>query len=381
MTTRLDSIAGPARWLIAVTGALALLFFSVSLAGASDRTRDLEAIRRQVARLELELERVDRESAGLERELRRTGLEIRLQEERLEVVRLERAAAEEGLLRRREGVRAMQAKVERTRAALRARLASLYRRDERHLARALLNGEGRGDVMGDLRLLRLAAYGDALGLRAYRTARLELAQELERMLERQRLLDVLATRERGRLLELERMKSAQRRALEILDRRRAGMAATAAQLLAKEEKVELLIEILSGRETPKSTELAINDFRGALDWPLRGPILKGFGSRLDRRYRTRIPHNGIEIQAASGSKVSVVFPGVVMFAAPFEDFGLTVVVHHPESVFSLYAGLSTSNVSKGDVVSFDQRLGSAGDRLYFEIRRENRPQDPISWLR
>jgi septal ring factor EnvC (AmiA/AmiB activator) len=77
----------------------------------------------------------------------------------------------------------------------------------------------------------------------------------------------------------------------------------------------------------------------------------------------------------------VVFPGVVVFSSPFEDFGLTVVVHHPDRVFSLYAGLEGVAVRKGDVVSFSDVLGAARNSVYFEIRVDNRPQDPLTWLR
>ncbi len=71
----------------------------------------------------------------------------------------------------------------------------------------------------------------------------------------------------------------------------------------------------------------------------------------------------------------------MVFAAPFQGFGLTAVVHHPDRVFTLYAGLRQLHVAQEDVLSLGSVVGLAGETLYFEIRVHNRPQDPMTWLR
>ena len=87
------------------------------------------------------------------------------------------------------------------------------------------------------------------------------------------------------------------------------------------------------------------------------------------------------LATAPGSEVRAVFPGKVLFAAPFQGYGTTVIVHHPGRVFSLYAGLSQLKANKDDVLSLNDVVGLASDKLYFEIRVENRPEDPTGWLR
>ena len=49
--------------------------------------------------------------------------------------------------------------------------------------------------------------------------------------------------------------------------------------------------------------------------------------------------------------------------------------------FSLYAGLSELRTRRDDVLSLQSIVGLAGGTLYFEIRVENRPEDPALWLR
>jgi septal ring factor EnvC (AmiA/AmiB activator) len=94
-----------------------------------------------------------------------------------------------------------------------------------------------------------------------------------------------------------------------------------------------------------------------------------------------VPHNGVALATNPGAGIRVVFPGKALFAAPFQGYGNTVVVQHPGRVFSLYAGLSEVRVGKEDMLSLGDQVGLASDKLYFEIRVENRPEDPLKWLR
>ena len=64
----------------------------------------------------------------------------------------------------------------------------------------------------------------------------------------------------------------------------------------------------------------------------------GFGPRLDPRYGTRVPHDGVDIATVPGEPVRLVYPGRVVYAADFEGYGPTVVVQHAGRAFTLYAG-------------------------------------------
>jgi septal ring factor EnvC (AmiA/AmiB activator) len=102
---------------------------------------------------------------------------------------------------------------------------------------------------------------------------------------------------------------------------------------------------------------------------------------VDPRYKTRTPHNGLEFDTASGDDVKAVYAGKVLFAAPFKGYGPTVIISHPDKAFSLYAGLGSLQVGVGDVISLGQVVGRSAESLYFEIRVQNRPEDPRLWLR
>ena len=107
----------------------------------------------------------------------------------------------------------------------------------------------------------------------------------------------------------------------------------------------------------------------------------GFGPRLDPRYRTEVPHNGLDVEVAAGTEVRAIFPGKVLYAAQFEGYGTMVVVYHSGRAFTLYAGLRSLAVAKDDMLSLGEVLGTAAETLYFEIRIDNQPEDPADWLR
>jgi septal ring factor EnvC (AmiA/AmiB activator) len=117
-----------------------------------------------------------------------------------------------------------------------------------------------------------------------------------------------------------------------------------------------------------------------------GPIASRFGRTPSGRFGTSIVRNGIEVAAAQGTNATAVHEGTVAFAAPFAGFGTLVIVDHGQSAFTLYGHLLDAAVSAGANVSRGASLGrvglspSGGAALYFELRIDGRPVDPLQWL-
>src|SRR3990170_2947431 len=70
-------------------------------------------------------------------------------------------------------------------------------------------------------------------------------------------------------------------------------------------------------------------------------------------------------------------------------YGLLIIIDHGHSYHSVYAHASRLLVSKGDKVKRGQDIAAAGndsdalsDRegIYFEIRYNGQPVDPLAWL-
>ncbi len=122
---------------------------------------------------------------------------------------------------------------------------------------------------------------------------------------------------------------------------------------------------------------------GGLGWPLSGNLLARFGGRMpDGRSSA-----GVLIGAPTGSTVTAVADGAVVFSEWMTGYGLILIVDHGNGYMSLYAHNESllkdagDRVKRGDAVA---KVGSSGGQgtpaLYFELRRNGQPVDPGAWL-
>jgi septal ring factor EnvC (AmiA/AmiB activator) len=97
--------------------------------------------------------------------------------------------------------------------------------------------------------------------------------------------------------------------------------------------------------------------------------------------------NGIQLSLPEGEPVHAVHEGVVAFADAFEGYGNLVIVDHGDKAYSLYGHLAAMAVKKGDRVEASSTVGLAGrdpagnPALYFELRVDGSPVDPLQWLK
>jgi septal ring factor EnvC (AmiA/AmiB activator) len=349
---------------------------------ARSREEQLAAIRGEIGRLQQRLERARREQSGLEGELAATSLDLELHQQRLA-----EASAAAGIAASRQAaserqVRALAAALEASRRSCRRQLTALYSFGRQGYLRLLLLLEADDDrLLPSIRLMRYLARRDREAIERLQETERRLAAERDRLAAERQDLERWIGREQSRRRELVAARRRQAALLARVERERRDLASRASELADKERKLARFLDLLYGNSGDALAGTPMQQFRGVLDWPVRGRLSERFGPRLDPRYHTRVPHNGIDVATTPGAEVRAVFPGKILFAAPFEGYGLTVVVHHPGRVFTLYAGLSELRKTRDDMLSLGEVVGLAANRLYFEIRAENRPEDPLSWLR
>jgi septal ring factor EnvC (AmiA/AmiB activator) len=133
--------------------------------------------------------------------------------------------------------------------------------------------------------------------------------------------------------------------------------------------------------------LPLKPFRGELEWPVRGQLISSFGPHIHPRFGTTTISTGVEIAAADGAPACAVHDGVVAFADSFAGFGLLVILDHGGQAYSLYGHLATIDLSPGTRVTTGQQVGTIGrgltgkPALYFELRIDGQPVDPVQWLK
>ena len=94
-----------------------------------------------------------------------------------------------------------------------------------------------------------------------------------------------------------------------------------------------------------------------------------------------------ESSSPEGAEAHAIHDGVVAFAGTFAGFGNLVILDHGSQAFSLYGDLLEITVQKGARLAHGQPLGTVGptssgsNGLYFELRVDGQPVDPLQWLK
>jgi septal ring factor EnvC (AmiA/AmiB activator) len=239
--------------------------------------------------------------------------------------------------------------------------------------------------------------------RAYRTASAMTRLDRERVQQHERTLNALA-RERQALetqakeiarlqvravsarAAIDRAVAARTALVESIDARRDLNAQLIGELEAAQQRLQGAISQLgSGRGAIVS--LPLRPFRGALPWPATGIVTGRFGRQSLGRFGTVISRNGIEISLAEGQVIRAVHEGTVVYAEPFTGYGNLIILDHGDGEYSLYGYLSTMYVARGDALEAREPIGTSGrspsgnPALYFELRVDDKPVDPLQWLK
>jgi murein DD-endopeptidase MepM/ murein hydrolase activator NlpD len=117
-------------------------------------------------------------------------------------------------------------------------------------------------------------------------------------------------------------------------------------------------------------------------------ITSGYGRRSDPFTGAPSMHRGIDFRGDIGTPLYAVADGKVIWAGPRGDYGKAVQIDHGLGFSTLYAHLSDVEVKKGDIVTQKQLVGlggntgrSTGPHLHYEVRYNNRPFNPSSFLK
>jgi murein hydrolase activator len=127
--------------------------------------------------------------------------------------------------------------------------------------------------------------------------------------------------------------------------------------------------------------------KGQLTWPISGTLVSTYGKIKHPTFNTYTFNKGIGIAASPGSEFRVIEDGQVLYADRFKGYGNLLIVDHGDSYYSLYAYASELSVRVGERLTRQQVVGRTGEgvslnapALYFEIRHQGKPENPLEWL-
>jgi len=351
-----------------------------------DRVARERAIQANIGRLEEELRALREREKGLLNDLERLRTELELRQAESESVVLQVEAVEEAIAERTTGLELLESEQAERRHYLAFRLREIYKQGPQQTLSRVVGGEELDSYLEGMRYAAFLSERDSRVLAAYRSDSERLATEREELERRHVELEGLGedlARSRSAIADARRRRS--RLLVEVREDARKRQGALSELEGAAIELGRLADSFLPGADAP---QMDVQKFRGLLDWPSEGEVTAEFGTVVHPRFKTEVPHPGIDLDAASGTDIQCVFDGRVVFASWMRGYGLTTIVDHGAGLLSIYAHASALLVEPGEQVVQGQRLGKVGETgslrgpfLYFELREDGSPVDPVDWLR
>ena len=286
-------------------------------------------------------------------------------------------------------IKGLNGDIQERQKAISKRLRTMYQERQTGSLKILFASQSYSDFLRRFQYLKTIAQKEGEMLSQFKERQVRLEEKNKELTEVKRLLiqdrEVLAQK----LVEVRAEKKKKDQLLARVRNERASYEKVLAELDESSMQLQTLVKTLEDekKRLQKRFSDKFSKERGRLGWPNDGEVVALFGRQKHPKFDTFIYRKGIEIEPSKGQEVKTVYDGVVIYANWFRGYGMVIIVDHGESYYSIYAHLSKLLVSVGDAVGRNRTIGevgetglSQGSRLYFEIRHQGEPMDPLTWL-
>ena len=167
-------------------------------------------------------------------------------------------------------------------------------------------------------------------------------------------------------------------------------AEIATQLKQIDALEKLRKQIIADKEKYNEQQLAslkridkdIRNYKGKLDWPVQGKVIKKFGPQWNPRLNTTLDNPGIDISSRANLPVKSVFDGYISTITFIAGYGTTVIIDHNNSYYTVFTHLENLLISENMNVKEGQNIGyvSNDNIIHLEIWGNNQKLNPEKWL-
>ena len=321
-------------------------------------------------------------------EIRRLELDRRIKAEELAAIDSDLAETTGRLEETATRMVDLEREADAQRPLVEARLVALYKMGAPRYARLLLGADDLRAVGRAYRLFGSLARRDREQFEKHLQTLADLQASRATLQTHQDEVGALQNAARAARRALDRTIASETALVEEIDTRRDLTAQLVGELEAARQRLETALAGLSAGASPTSTTLALalRPFRGQIEPPVPGEITVPYGRPRPTEFGTTMPGGGIELAVIPGEPVLAIHEGEVAFVGEFEGLGTLVIVSHGDHAFSLYGYLASLAVHEGVLVDQRAEVGTAGvsptgdPAVYFELRIDGRPVDPVEWL-
>jgi septal ring factor EnvC (AmiA/AmiB activator) len=357
---------------------------------ASESSREqLRAIEKEIQALREQASRLAEQENSVITMLHQYDVEYQMKAHEIQWLDLRQQKTELDLQGLQNQLGELEASLAKQREHLSRRLVEAYKLGRLNYVKLMLQTSSASDLLQAYQYVTFLARDDSRRLDHYRKALKEKEDTKIRFEQENRNLAQLRQDLEQAHSDLLKSRVEKARLLASIQNERETHLSTLTELKAAASQLQgFFVEQRDVSSVAPLSGVDIVKFRGALDWPVRGQLVREFGSQKHPRFGTTTMSNGIEIEAADGDPVTAVYEGQVLFSEWFKGYGKSIIISHAGGIYTLYAHNSELLVQRGDSVQRGQliaKVGSTGSlsgpNLYFEIRDKEQPVNPLLWLR
>ncbi len=383
-------------------GLLLLVFCSLTAFNpvyAASQQEKLEQLRQRIAAMQRDMEKTSESKSEAADALRESERSISNTNRKLAELALQQRSADQKLAQLQAQQRQVGGSIAGQQIALGKLLYQQYLSGQQEYARLLLNDQDPNQIARDLQYYSYISRSQSTLLKELRNdfstldklsanSKIQLAEVISVRTEQTAQKQALQRDQRARqqvLSKISQQLRSQRNEINRLQRNENRLA----------KLVEKLTKLLA---KPKSGKVLRNDnlpddrfdgrpfakLKGKLAFPVKGDIINRFGTPHPD---SSVLWKGVFVRAATGQAVKAIAAGRVVFADWLRGFGNLLIVDHGKGYMSLYANNETLFKQVGDVLSGGDTVAAVGNSggneesgLYFELRLESKPLDPLKWL-
>lgn len=278
--------------------------------------------------------------------------------------------------------------------SLEERLVALYKIEDLGLPQLLLNSGSLADLANSQFFLTTILWQDRQIIEDYQRRQNQLGYYREQLHSDEKELQLLKREAEKKREEIRQDRLKKSELLESVRNEKKIHLAAIRDLEVASKNLQTLIDRLERELKEKarkeSIPPAVKGFathRGKLPFPVEGRLLSTFGRNENPKFNTFTIQKGIEIEAPVGAEIKAVYDGRVLYADWFKGYGKILIIDHGEGFYTLSGYASQLLKKAGDEVKAGEVVALVGDTgslkgpcLYFEIRRQGKPLNPLEWL-
>ena len=352
-----------------------------------DEQAELKILRRKIAQQENAISKVGKKESAVLKNLQKIGSQLKLKKRELEIYKWNFKNNQKKISSLEPRLKKAEQKIKSHKKILGLRLRSIYKERPMFPLRVAFSSNNVTDLMQRLKYMDLIAQQDSQMLQEYLTKLEKIKQDKSSLYKVRAKLVSLKKNTVSKKREIEKTKKEKSVYLKKIKRKKNLSVKVKKELLAASNNLnslidKLLMKLVSGEG------LDISDKKGRLKLPLKGRILNKFGRKRVKEYESYIVYNGINVRARRGTPVQAVFDGKVLYTGELEGYGNLVIVGHGKEYHSLYGHLDSIKVAANKVVKTGEVIALSGDSgslegetLYFELRKNGKPIEPVRWFR